>query len=198
MRKIAISMLLGGSLVLSALPAAYAAAEEFDIDPQHSNVVFLIDHLGYSRMVGRFNDFSGDFTFDEANYGTAKVSFAVKTESVDTRHPKRDDHLRSPDFFNAKEFPAMTFRSTRVEKNGDRTAKLIGEVTLLGVTRPVTLDVRFNKRAEHPLPAYNKVMVAGFSARGKVKRSDFGMKYALPGVGDEIELIIEVEGHRKK
>jgi polyisoprenoid-binding protein YceI len=91
----------------------------------------------------------------------------------------------------------MTFVSTGIEKTSDKTSKLTGDLTLLGVTKPVTLDITFNNMAPHPLPAYNGVMVAGFSARGKLKRSDFGMSYATPGVGDDIELWLEVEGHGK-
>jgi polyisoprenoid-binding protein YceI len=186
-------------LVLAVVLAVFAlaparAAETFKIDKDHSNIVFLVDHLGYSKMVGRFTEFEGQFTFDEANLAANKVTVTIKAESVDTNHKARDDHLRSVDFFNAKEFPTLSFVSTRVEKTGEKTGKLHGNVTLLGVTKPVVLDVTFNKRAEHPLPRYNKLMTAGFSARGSLKRSDFGMKFALGGVGDEIQLIIEVEG----
>lgn len=105
---------------------------------------------------------------------------------------------RSPGFFNATEFPTMSFASSKVEKTGERSARMTGNMTLLGVTKPVTLDVTFNKKAEHPLPQYNKILTAGFSMRGKLKRSEFGMKYALGGLGNEIELIIEAEGHKKK
>ncbi len=106
----------------------------------------------------------------------------------------RDDHLRSPDFFNAAEFPEMTFASTGIERTSDKTGKITGDLTLLGVTKPVTLDVTFNQRAPHPLPQYNGVEVAGFSATTTIKRSDFGMSTFVPAIGDEIEIILEVEG----
>lgn len=170
------------------------AAETFRLDKEHANVVFLVDHVGLSKMIGRFTDVDGQFTFDESNLEANKVTVTIKTESVDTNHKARDDHLRSVDFFNAKEFPTMTFVSTRVEKTGEKTGKLHGNLTLLGVTKPVVLDVTFNKRGEHPVARYNKVIAAGFSARGTVKRSDFGMKFALGGVGDEVQILIEVEG----
>jgi polyisoprenoid-binding protein YceI len=189
MRRLAFALMIA----VFACPTA-RAAETFKIDKDHTNIVFLVDHLGYSKMVGRFTDFEGQFTFDESSLEANKVTVTIKAESVDTNHKARDDHLRSVDFFNAKEFPTMTFVSTRVERTGEKTGKLHGNVTLLGVTKQVVLDVTFNKRAEHPLPRYNKVMTAGFSARGSIKRSDFGMKFALGGVGDEIQLIIEVEG----
>lgn len=187
----------GAALMLLAsvaLGAPAIAQENFKVDVTHTNIVFLVDHLGYSKMIGRFTDFEGTFTFDEQNVGANKVSITVKTASVDTNHKGRDDHLRSADFFNAKEFPTMTFVSTRVEKTGDKVGKLHGNLTLLGVTKPLVLDVTFNKMAPHPLPAYNKILTAGFSARGSLKRSDFGMRYALGGVGDEITLLIECEG----
>lgn len=173
------------------------AADTFEIDPAHTNIVFLVNHLGYSNMVGEFQEFSGSFTFDPDNVTNNKVEMVIKTESVDTDHQKRDDHLRSPDFFNAAEFPEMTFKSTAVEKTGKTTGKVTGDLTILGVTKPVTMDVTFNKMAPHPIPSYNGVVVAGFSARAKVDRTAFGMKYAAGAIGNEMDLIIEVEGHLK-
>jgi polyisoprenoid-binding protein YceI len=184
--------------LLSAAADKAAAADRFAIDTTHSNVVFLINHLGYSNMIGQFQDFAGEFTFDENDLATASLEVTIKADSVDTDHQKRDDHLRSPDFFHAVEFPEVTFVSTKAERTGDNTGRITGDFTLLGVTKPVTVDVTFNKKAPHPLPAYNGVLVAGFSARTKIKRSDFGMTYAVPGVGDEVTLLIEAEGHKKQ
>jgi polyisoprenoid-binding protein YceI len=192
---------LAGALALGVLPAlapAAAAADRFAIDTAHSNIVFLINHLGYSNMIGQFQEFGGEFSFDENDPGGASLEVTIKADSVDTDHQKRDDHLRSPDFFNAAEFPEVTFVSTKAEPTGDNTGRISGDFTLLGVTKPVTLDTTFNKKAPHPLPAYNGVLVAGFSARTKIKRSDFGMTYAIPGVGDEVTLLIEAEGHKQE
>ncbi|MET4701233.1 polyisoprenoid-binding protein YceI [Constrictibacter sp. MBR-5] len=183
---------------LSIGAAAPAAAADFKLDPDHTMAVFVVNHLGYSNMIGRFNDVSGTFSFDPATPEKAKISMAIDTASVDTDHKRRDDHLRGPDFFNAQEFPQMTFESTKVEVTGERTGKVTGDLTLLGVTKPVTLDVTFNKMEPHPLPPYNKVLTAGFSVRGTIKRSDFGMTYFLPAVGDEIQLMLEVEGAETK
>ncbi|MDJ0949482.1 MAG: YceI family protein [Alphaproteobacteria bacterium] len=194
------------SQTISALAVATAlcvaglsaqAADTFKVDPDHTNIIFSVNHLGYSDMFGQFNKFEGEFVFDDQDVSKSKVSIVVDTASVDTDHQKRDDHLRSPDFFNASEFPEMTFTSKSIEKTGDNTGKINGELTMLGVTRPISLDVTFNKKAPHPLPQYNGVLVAGFSARGSVKRSDFGMKYGVPNLGDEITFFIEVEGHKK-
>ena len=193
MRLVA-ALLFGTSLALSV---ATARAQTFNIDPAHTTVAFLVNHLGYSNMLGRFNTVEGEFELNEGDPAASKVSVKIMTESVDTNHAKRDEHLRSPDFFNSAEFPEMTFVSTSIEKTGDNSGTVTGDLTLLGVTKAVTMDVEFNKKAEHPLPQYNGILTAGFSARGKLKRSDYGMKYALGGIGDEIELIIEAEGAKK-
>jgi polyisoprenoid-binding protein YceI len=177
--------------------AVAQAADQFKIDPAHTNIVFLVNHLGYSDMIGQFQEFEGEFTFDQNDHSKGMVNLNIKTASVDTDHQARDDHLRSPDFFNAAEFPDMTFKSTSVSGNGDKKLRVTGDLTLLGVTKPVTLDVDVNDIKPHPLAQYKGVLVAGFSARSIIKRSDFGMKYALGGIGDEIRLLLEVEGHKK-
>ena len=152
-------------------------------------------------MVGQFPEFSGALVFDAQNPGSGSVEITIMTASVDTDHDKRDDHLRSPDFFNAAEFPEMTFKSTSIESTsieitGEKTGKITGDMTLLGVTKPVTIDVTFNKVAPHPLPQYDGVLIAGFSGRGSLKRSDFGMKTFTPALGDEIEIWLEIESHK--
>ena len=141
-------------------------------------------------MIGRFNTVGGDISFDKDAVEKSTVSVTIDTTSVDTNHAKRDEHLRSPDFFNAKEFPKMTFKSTTIEKTGDKTGKLHGDLTMLGVTKPVVLDVTFNKDGVSPA---SKLETAGFSARGTVKRTEFGMKYGAPAIGDDIQLLIEIE-----
>ena len=196
MRKTVLALAMLGFVSLTGERLAQAA-ESFTIDQTHSNIVFLINHLGYSRMIGQFQDFEGSLTFDDANVGNSALEIAIKTASVDTDHQKRDDHLRSPDFFNAAEFPEMTFKSTKIEKTGANTGRVTGDLTLLGTTKPVTLEVTFNKKAAHPLPQYNGVMVAGFSARTSLMRSEWGMKTFVPNLGDEIEIWLEVEAHKK-
>lgn len=193
MRLRVIAGLIASGIIIGAHSPAQAA-DRFTIDPTHTNVAFLVNHLGYSNMIGRFKEIEGEFTFDEKDIAANKVKVTVKTASIDTNHEARDKHLRSPDFFNTAEFPTMTFVSTKVEKTGERSGKITGDVTLLGVTKSVTFDITFNKMAPHPLPRYNAILTSGFSARGSIKRSDFGMKYGIPGVGDEITLFIEVEG----
>ena len=170
------------------------AADTFEIDPAHTKVVFLVNHLGYSNMIGGFNDIAGNFVFDQDNIANSTVELVIQAASIDTEHEARDEHLRSPDFLNVEEFPEITFVSTGVEQTGEKTGKITGDLTILGETRPVTLDVTFNAMAPHPIPAYNGVVVAGFSVRAQVNRIDHGMTYAQGGIGDVLDLIIEVEG----
>jgi polyisoprenoid-binding protein YceI len=184
--------------VASLAAVTAEAADKFVIDPVHTNILFIANHLGYSRMIGQFQEFAGEFTFDDQAVENSAVNVTIQTASVDTDEQARDDHLRSPDFFNAAEFPEMTFASTTVERTGDKTGRITGDLTLLGVTKPVTLDVTFNQKAPHPLPQYSGVEVAGFSATTTIKRSEFGMSTFVPAIGDEIEIILEVEGTQAK
>jgi len=181
---------LGVGLALSAP----AQAETFEIDQSHTDIVFMLMHLGYSNQFGRFNDFSGTFAFDEDSPEDASVSLTIQADSVDTGHAKRDEHLRSPDFLNVKEFPTITFESSDIDVTGQNTGKLTGDLTLHGQTHPVTLDVTFNKVAPHPVPSYDGRLTAGFSARGTIERSRWGVDAFVPNVGDEMKLFIEVEG----
>lgn len=178
-----------GAAISMGAPA-FAAPVSYKIDPAHTAVAFIVNHVGFSNVIGRFNTVGGDVTFDKDAVEKSVVNVTIDTTSVDTNHAKRDEHLRSPDFFNAKEFPKMTFKSTKIEKTGDKTGKLHGDLTMLGVTKPVVLDVTFNKDGVSPA---SKLETAGFSARGTVKRTDFGMKYGAPAIGDDIQLLIEVE-----
>lgn len=173
-----------------------ASAKTYNLDAAHTAIVFRVNHLGFSNAFGRFTDFAGTLDFD-GDWTTGKVDLTIQTASIDTAAEKRDDHLRSPDFFNAAEFPTMQFVSTGVTKNGDNTGKLSGNLTLLGVTKAVTLDVTFNKVGPHPDPRMAGIEVAGFSAQTTVKRSEFGMKTFLPGIGDDIKIWLEVEGQHK-
>jgi polyisoprenoid-binding protein YceI len=181
-------------LLLSSAPAI-AAPVEYELDAAHTQVFFAVNHLGFSNSHGRFLDFTGGFTFDEAAPEASTVDVSIDTDSLDMASERWEDHLKGPDFFNVEKFPKMTFKGTKIEKTGEKTGKLTGDLTLLGVTKPVTLDVTFNKAGEHPMM---KTPWAGFSARGTLKRSEFGMNYGLPNVADDVSLIIEVEAGAKK
>ena len=198
------SALIAGAFAAAVSPAA---AETFKVDITHSSFVFSANHIGYTNVFGLFRDWEGEFTFDQKAPDQAKVKITVKADSVDTNDRRlqanggirgRDEHLRSADFFNAKEFPTFTFESTKVEKTGEKTGKLHGNITLLGVTKPVVFDVTFNKVAPHPVPAYKGVLTAGFTIRGTIKRTDWGMKTAVPAISDDVTLYIEIEAQEKK
>lgn len=178
---------------------AQAEVEKYVLDPAHTQTLFFISHLGFSHMPGRFGDVEGDFNYDKSDVSHSSVTVTMKAASVDTFHQKRNEHLKSPDFFNAAEFPDITFKSTKIEMTGDKTAKMTGDFTLLGVTKPITLDVTFNREGLH---TFNKRdHIAGFSAIGSFKRTDFGMGFGMPGkpggIGDKVELRIEAEGIRQ-
>jgi len=180
-------------LMLAAITGP-AAAESFTIDATHAHAGFRVTHFGFSNTLGQFREIAGTLEFDEAKPEASTVSVTIKTASVDTALEARDEHLRKADFFNVDAFPEMTFTSTAIDVTGDKTAKITGDLTLLGVTKPVVLDTVFNQAGPHPMEKTR--YVAGFSARGSLKRSDFGMVYAAPAIGDEIELIIDVEAVR--
>ena len=188
------------ALVLAAVPlAATAAADSFTIDPYHSSVLFAIDHLGLSTVHGRFDKFAGKFSIDRAAK-KGDVELTIDTVSVDTndndkgsRQRSRDEHLRSADFFNAAEFPKMTYKSTNVVFSGDNPTTVEGNLTLLGVTKPVSLKVERFKC--NPASATAKERCGG-DASGKVKRSDFGMSRGIPQVGDDLTLTISFEANK--
>ncbi len=176
-----------------------AAPESYTLDPYHTYPNFEVDHLGYSKMRGRFDKNAGKFTIDTAAK-TGSLDLTVQTTSISTgdnekgsRPRARDEHLRSADFFNVAEFPTMTYKAGTVKFNGDNVTSVEGNLTLLGVTKPLTLTVEGWKCGPHPV---SKRAMCGANAQGVFKRSDFGMKYGLPAVGDEIKLWIEVEGYK--
>jgi polyisoprenoid-binding protein YceI len=183
--------------LLAAVPFAAIAADSYTLDPYHTYPNFTVDHLGVSTVFGRFNKTSGKFTIDRAAK-TGSVDITVETASIDTgdsdkggRARSRDEHLRAADFFNTAEFPKATFKSTSVFFSADNPATIDGHLTLLGVTRPLKLTLERFKCNPGSGTAKER---CGGNATGKFKRSDFGMKTALPAIGDEIALNISFEG----
>ena len=170
-------------------------ADPYVIDPGHTHVGFKVTHLGFSETYGTFNNVSGIYDLDKDNPEKSSVDVDIKTASIDTNHEKRDEHLRGPDFFNVEKFPDMTFKSTKVEQTGDKTAKVTGDLTLHGVTKPVTLDVTL--LAAGPYPMDKSITVAGFNATTTIKRSDFGMTTYVPMISDEVEITISTEARKK-
>jgi len=163
------------------------AADSYKIDAKHTTIGFTIMRQGYNKLVGGFRDFAGTISFDEANVANSKVSVDIKTGSFYSGFAARDKDLRSQNFFKVAEFPDMKFTSTKVEKTGAKTGKITGNLTLLGVTKPVTLDVKFNRKG-----ARKGTTFTGFSATGALVRTDWGMNRYAKFVGPQVNLFIEV------
>lgn len=190
MNKLLLSTLAGVTTLIASMGAH---AENYKLDPAHTYPYFSISHLGFSTMRGRFNTTSGSFTLDKTK-STGSVDIEIDVNSIDTAFEKRNQHLRSPDFFNAAEFPTMTYKSTKVTINKDNTAIVEGNLTLHGVTKPVTLKVEKITCGANPM---NKKEMCGFDATTTIKRSDFGINYGLPAIGDEVHMNIEAEGYKQ-
>jgi polyisoprenoid-binding protein YceI len=170
--------------ILLAAASAARAADTFVVDPVHSSVSFMISHAGISHIHGRFNDFSGKFVIDKDDPAKSSFAFAIKIDSVDTNNQKRDEHLRAPDYFNAKQFPEMTFQSTQV-KAIDGGYDISGDLTMHGVTKPVTLQLKGgDKLVEFPKGTQR----IGFTTTPTIKRSEFDMTAGAPSLGDEIPI----------
>jgi polyisoprenoid-binding protein YceI len=177
---------------LACLPLKAIMASDYSIDPGHTYVSFAISHLGFSTMRGKFNRQSGSLQFDPASK-KASVTIQIDASSIDTGHDKRDAHLQSPDFLNAVENPTITFKSSAVTWNGDKLATVTGDLTILGVSKPITLTVVAMQCGPHP---FSKKDSCGFDASGSIKRSDYGVNYGLPAIGEVLDLQIEVEASK--
>ena len=180
--------------------AALANPENYTIDPTHSYAYFEVEHLGVSNQRGRFDRTSGKFTLDRAAK-SGSVELNIETASVSTgdnvkgsRPRTLDDHLKTADFFNVAEFPRMSFKSTGVKFAGDNPAEVAGALTLLGVTKPVTLKVERWVCKDNPM---NKKPMCGGNASATLKRTDWGMKYGVPAIGDDVRLWFSVEGYKE-
>lgn len=181
--------LLVTALAASLAAAAHAAPESYSIDPSHTYANWSLTHLGFSIQHGRFNTTSGKITLDmAAKSGSADIS--IDTASIDSGWAKRDDHLRSADFFNVAKFPKMLFKSSKFQFSGDKLTSVDGELTLLGVTKPVKLNVTYFNCAPHPMM---KKAWCGAAASTSIKRSDFGLTAYVPNVGDEVSIELQVE-----
>jgi polyisoprenoid-binding protein YceI len=196
---------LAFAVAAMALPLAAAAqVENYAIDPFHTVPYFEVDHLGFATMRGRFDRATGKFSIDRgAKTGTLEVVIqtgVVSTGDTDRegRPRTRDEHLKNPDFFNVQEFPTMTFRSTKVVFQGDDVASVEGNLTLLGVTKPVTLRM-LRWKCGPDMRTQGKRYQCGGNATGSFKRSEFGMKYGLPAaIGDDVTLWMSFYGFRQQ
>lgn len=172
-----------------------AVNTKWAIDPTHSEIHFKVKHMMVSNVTGAFNDFEGSVESEREDFENAKISFSADVNSIDTKNEQRNDHLKSDDFFNAAQYPTLTFQSKSFTKKSNGTYRLMGDLTIRDHTREVELDVEYNGTAVDP---YNQTK-AGFEITGKVKRKDFGLKWnALTEAGgvvvsDEVRLLLNVQ-----
>ena len=184
------TLAFAGALAL-ALPAN--AADTWTIDAAHSHVMFRIKHFDASWQYGRFNDPTGTLVWDEADPSKSTLTMSVKTTDVDTHNQKRDDHLRGPDFFDAAQFPELSFKSKKIVKKAGSTYTITGDLTVHGVTKEVTTDFEHVGVGQDPWGGTR----TGAEAVFNIKRSDFGMNGMIPAVGDDVRLIISFEAIKK-
>ena len=184
-RRGALVLVLAGlSTVAVAAPAAYR------LDPTHTDVIATWSHLGFSNPSANFTQVDGTLVYDAANPGASKVEVTLPLSGLDSHVPALDKHMRSAEMFDAEKFPTISFRSTKVEAAGKDRLRVSGELTVKGVTRPAVLDVTLNGAGVHPMA---KKTAVGFDATTVLKRSEFGIDYALPAVSDEIRIRITTE-----
>jgi polyisoprenoid-binding protein YceI len=190
----------GAGAVLPLLMAGPAEAEpaRFTLDPEHTSITFFTHHVGFADLAGMFLESEGSFTYDEETRELSNLEVVVDTASIFTDHEERDEHMRSADFLNVEEFPEMTFVGRSAEPLSETRGRITGDLTLLGVTRPVTLEARLNKAGRYPFG--DEHYAIGVDATTSIRRSDYGMTYAVENglVGDEIRIVIGFEAKRQE
>jgi polyisoprenoid-binding protein YceI len=186
-------------LALAAPTSATAQPARFEIDPEHLSIGFLVSHIGYQRVLGMFRAGKGSYLYDEKTGQLSDVRIEVETASVFSNNRERDNHLKGPDFLNSKEFPRMVFTAPSATRGAQDEFDIQGQLELIGRSLPLTLKAKMNKLSEYELGTFSRPYVMGVSARGTFKRSPYGMTYGVDNgwVGDEVEMIIEFEAHRK-
>lgn len=189
---------IGGILVVLAIFLAYnpviCEADSYKIDPVHSTIVFRIQHLGVSYFFGRFNQPEGYLRIDKDNPRNSAIDIKAEVENIDTDNEKRDTHLKSPDFFDSKKYPWISFKSRSVKPQTDDKFEISGDLTLHGVSRPVTVTAVHTGEAEDPWGGYR----IGFETAFSIKRSEYEMAAMQGAVGDEVMITVSVEGIREE
>jgi polyisoprenoid-binding protein YceI len=173
--------------------AGAGGAETYQVDPVHSSNTFRIKHMNVAYFHGRFNDMAGTFVFDDADPAKCSFDVQVKVDSVDTNNAGRDKHLKSAELFDAEKFPQITFKSTSVKKAGDQTYDVTGDLTLHGVTKPITVKIERTGAG----PGMKGEYRSGCETTFEIKRSDYGMKAMIGPLGDEVHLTVSLEGIRQ-
>jgi polyisoprenoid-binding protein YceI len=176
---------------LTALANRAWGADNYKIDPEHATVIFSVSHFNLGDAYGRFNDPTGTVVIDKQDPGKSSFAFEVKTENVDTDNDKRDTHLKSPDFFNAKQFPVITFKSTGVKSAGENKYEVTGDLNLHGVTKSITFPIEKTGEGDTKVMGYR----TGWKAAVHLKRSEFGITYGVQqgAIGDDVHLVISFE-----
>lgn len=174
--------------------AAEVRSGSYVLDPAHGKITWSVSHMGFSTYVGQFTDVSATLNLDSANPAASKLNATVRTASAGTLSEGLDKHLKTADFFDVANYPTATFRATSIRPTGANSADITGNLTLRGVTRPIVIHADFNQAGVSPV---DKVYTLGFDGEAKIKRSDFGINYGLPALGDEVTLHFEAEFKRK-
>lgn len=179
------SVAVAAVLVCAAAPGW--AGDTYSVDGSHTFVSFRVNHLEIAESYGRFNESSGSFEVEEG--ALTSLTFEINTESVDTASEDRDKHLKGPDFFNTKQFPVIQFKSESIKKHGDHF-EVAGELMMLGAKKPLTIEVRKTGEGKDPWGNFR----TGWHSSFAIERSDFGMNFMLDGLGDQIAIVVSVEG----
>jgi polyisoprenoid-binding protein YceI len=190
LRSLFAALFLGASLLLPQDAAEDSARSgDYFVDGSHSSALFRVSHLGVSSFWGRFNNIEGNVTYDAKDASNSRVSVTILAESVDSNNEGRDGHLKSPDFFNAPEFPEMTFRSTKVAAGKHGGLQVTGDFTMLGESKELELDVVHVGHGERGRAGYR----SGWETEFTISRSDFGMDFMTGMLGDDVRIILSLE-----
>ncbi|MBE0485570.1 YceI family protein [Marinobacter sp.] len=193
MKKLLLASAVSIALIGTANANEHSGTYAFDKEGAHQFVTFKISHLGYSWLYGRFNDFDGEFVYDAENPENSSVTVTIDTASVDSNHAERDRHLRNEDFLYVNKFPQATFKSTRVVLGDDGEADIIGDFTLRGVTREITLEAEMHGHGQDPWGGYRM----GFDAETELRLKDYGIPMDLGEASETVEIKISIEGIRQ-
>ena len=191
MKKLASTLILGASLALS--PLSQAADYVIDTKKAHASINFRVQHLGYSWLQGRFNNFSGNFSFDENAIENSSIDVEINPSSIDSNHAERDKHLRSDDFLDVKKYTQASFKSSSIKEKSDGRLEVNGTLTLRGISKPVTIDAAFVGQGKDPWGGYR----AGFTGTTSIALKDYGINFNLGPASEIVHLQLEIEGIKK-
>ncbi len=184
---------LAVSAFLAPISSASADPSAYTFDPTHTEIRFCWSHLGFSRQCAHFLKYDGELLYDEGNPENSTLKVTIKTDSIETRAPKFNEHMKDQ-LFDVERYPEATFKSTKFKRTGDNTGKVTGDLTIHGATSTVTLDVTLNRSGIHPM---SKLLTLGVGAKTEIRRTDFGVSEGVPFVSDEVSIEIQTEMFRK-